>query len=141
MHFRSAREGLNNSMSVIPSAGRDLLSPEKQQIPRCARDDIELFRGSLALVRGGEIDVLHGHPQPGSLSGQPRGHPARGKLGIRAAIDAQIAMQAVLEQLPCQAVIAGAAIAHVVAAHRLDGRSDEHTSELQSLMRISYAVF
>src|SRR3546814_9466964 len=26
-------------------------------------------------------------------------------------------------------------------AERLDGRSEEHTSELQSLMRISYAVF
>src|SRR3546814_5301552 len=27
------------------------------------------------------------------------------------------------------------------AAHRICGRSEEHTSELQSLMRISYAVF
>src|SRR3546814_2041506 len=105
MHFRSAREGLNNSMSVIPSAGRDLLSPEKQQIPRCARDDIELFRGSLALVRGGEIDVLHVHPQPGSLSGQTRGQPSRGKLSIRAAIAAQIAIQAVIALPPYQAVI------------------------------------
>src|SRR3546814_11128828 len=26
-------------------------------------------------------------------------------------------------------------------AHHVDGRSEEHTSELQSLMRISYAVF
>src|SRR3546814_2293704 len=31
------------------------------------------------------------------------------------------------------------AMTHVVAAHYL--RSEEHTSELQSLMRISYAVF
>src|SRR3546814_10609906 len=29
----------------------------------------------------------------------------------------------------------------VVAEYRLIGRSEEHTSELQSLMRISYAVF
>src|SRR3546814_6098666 len=28
-----------------------------------------------------------------------------------------------------------------VREHRLDSRSEEHTSELQSLMRISYAVF
>src|SRR3546814_10447538 len=28
-----------------------------------------------------------------------------------------------------------------VSAARRDGRSEEHTSELQSLMRISYAVF
>src|SRR3546814_9925991 len=27
------------------------------------------------------------------------------------------------------------------ALHRIDARSEEHTSELQSLMRISYAVF
>src|SRR3546814_19849343 len=30
---------------------------------------------------------------------------------------------------------------HVGAAGRQPGRSEEHTSELQSLMRISYAVF
>src|SRR3546814_4356677 len=41
----------------------------------------------------------------------------------------------------------GAAIAHahrgggVYGLQRLRGRSEEHTSELQSLMRISYAVF
>src|SRR3546814_7378506 len=29
----------------------------------------------------------------------------------------------------------------VVSTLRVDGRSEEHTSELQSLMRISYAVF
>src|SRR3546814_4166089 len=29
----------------------------------------------------------------------------------------------------------------LVIAHRLSTRSEEHTSELQSLMRISYAVF
>src|SRR3546814_1008289 len=34
---------------------------------------------------------------------------------------------------------AGAAVAHTVLAGK--GRSEEHTSELQSLMRISYAVF
>src|SRR3546814_2521706 len=31
--------------------------------------------------------------------------------------------------------------AHAGGAHRHDPRSEEHTSELQSLMRISYAVF
>src|SRR3546814_1317093 len=29
----------------------------------------------------------------------------------------------------------------IQSCHRLDRRSEEHTSELQSLMRISYAVF
>src|SRR3546814_9662636 len=43
-----------------------------------------------------------------------------------------------------QAVAAAADDDHVVARLRLGalpGRSEEHTSELQSLMRISYAVF
>src|SRR3546814_5375642 len=30
---------------------------------------------------------------------------------------------------------------HGAILHNIDGRSEEHTSELQSLMRISYAVF
>src|SRR3546814_8841572 len=30
---------------------------------------------------------------------------------------------------------------HRYCSHKSDGRSEEHTSELQSLMRISYAVF
>src|SRR3546814_1531145 len=29
----------------------------------------------------------------------------------------------------------------IIDRHRIDDRSEEHTSELQSLMRISYAVF
>src|SRR3546814_6347066 len=32
-------------------------------------------------------------------------------------------------------------LVNALAAHRAHGRSEEHTSELQSLMRISYAVF
>src|SRR3546814_10738128 len=45
---------------------------------------------------------------------------------------------------PLNAVAARAveiADAGLKARNRLDGRSEEHTSELQSLMRISYAVF
>src|SRR3546814_4559446 len=33
------------------------------------------------------------------------------------------------------------ALGRAAAEHRVDDRSEEHTSELQSLMRISYAVF
>src|SRR3546814_20598920 len=41
-----------------------------------------------------------------------------------------------------RALLLVAGIAHCVAVrHRLHLRSEEHTSELQSLMRISYAVF
>src|SRR3546814_7817927 len=43
---------------------------------------------------------------------------------------------------PPMAIISSAQQARPkVAGHRLDLRSEEHTSELQSLMRISYAVF
>src|SRR3546814_3097440 len=45
-------------------------------------------------------------------------------------------------QLPRDAV--GACTGRTIGGHqggRLAGRSEEHTSELQSLMRISYAVF
>src|SRR3546814_2220583 len=41
-----------------------------------------------------------------------------------------------VEVLPDKHALAG----KVEVAHSLDGRSEEHTSELQSLMRISYAV-
>src|SRR3546814_6070311 len=42
---------------------------------------------------------------------------------------------------PAQFFLPGAAVhRHHVAGQRI-GRSEEHTSELQSLMRISYAVF
>src|SRR3546814_15166644 len=39
------------------------------------------------------------------------------------------------------AVVAGAEYQRDQLHHQLDGRSEEHTSELQSLMRNSYAVF
>src|SRR3546814_7632053 len=38
-------------------------------------------------------------------------------------------------------VICNSGMKHTIARKILDKRSEEHTSELQSLMRISYAVF
>src|SRR3546814_9172409 len=60
--------------------------------------------------------------------------------------------QTVAGQIPLVEDIAGGAYRHLQAGERLlavglgadaghGGRSEEHTSELQSLMRISYAVF
>src|SRR3546814_7016998 len=47
-----------------------------------------------------------------------------------------------LFKIPIQAAIGGRVLAReTIAALRKDVRSEEHTSELQSLMRISYAVF
>src|SRR3546814_5826082 len=42
---------------------------------------------------------------------------------------------------PLQLRVVGCSERGPPAVHEHDGRSEEHTSELQSLMRISYAVF
>src|SRR3546814_20339742 len=47
----------------------------------------------------------------------------------------------VLQRLPGAGQAIGAQTVEIDAALEVDGRSEEHTSELQSLMRISYAVF
>src|SRR3546814_2417410 len=41
----------------------------------------------------------------------------------------------------CQGALVGLAVADEHRRRAIDQRSEEHTSELQSLMRISYAVF
>src|SRR3546814_14879468 len=47
-----------------------------------------------------------------------------------------------IAQPPCRIARAQAGVEGEIARRRRDvGRSEEHTSELQSLMRISYAVF
>src|SRR3546814_7597049 len=56
-----------------------------------------------------------------------------GRLDIIAAVD--VARQAGAAGLQCRALVDGR------LDQALDLRSEEHTSELQSLMRISYAVF
>src|SRR3546814_7566173 len=59
-------------------------------------------------------------------------HPAVEKLGL----------QARFERIEDLGVVAGrVGVDHVEAAALDAARSEEHTSELQSLMRISYAVF
>src|SRR3546814_10633054 len=40
-----------------------------------------------------------------------------------------------------ESAIAGRMTDQLICSGKIDGRSEEHTSELQSLMRISYAVF
>src|SRR3546814_7691076 len=47
--LRGAREGLNNSISVIPSAARDLLSPEKQRSEEHTSELQSLMRISYAV--------------------------------------------------------------------------------------------
>src|SRR3546814_1413878 len=85
--------------------------------PRSTRTDTlfpytTLFRSAYSLDRGGDA---HFRPR-----GDPRhSPPAPGRRGHR---------------LPVRR-------APHLATRRVDHRSEEHTSELQSLMRISYAVF
>src|SRR3546814_2328497 len=66
-----------------------------------------------------------------------------GDVGIAAAIDADEgggdALRQKGEDEPRGGVGGRERLAHMGV--RIDGRSEEHTSELQSLMRLSYAVF
>src|SRR3546814_5855834 len=59
------------------------------------------------------------------------------QAGLLGGLSAAALLAVSIEGLPVVALFAG------LAALRwaLEGRSEEHTSELQSLMRISYAVF
>src|SRR3546814_9431455 len=84
-----------------------------------------LFRSD-ALHRGGR-----GDGRPHRRDPQGRADPGRGQ--DRA--DAQARQEA------ADAAVAGTDRGHSRCAGRIAARSEEHTSELQSLMRISYAVF
>src|SRR3546814_2985939 len=92
-----------------------------------SRKSEEMAAGNAKEIMGGARLLLHpadmGGIEPGRLSACDDGDmdldPGRAKPGDRAA----------------------AAQYLVVGMGRYDQRSEEHTSELQSLMRISYAVF
>src|SRR3546814_3546892 len=68
---------------------------------------------------------------------QQRRHDQANTLARSRRCEAQHMLGAVMAE------IVGAQLAqhHAVLAEQTRGRSEEHTSELQSLMRISYAVF
>src|SRR3546814_3357290 len=75
---------------------------------------------------GGGMAARQGHdPRPGSDLAVHMGGAGAADTGLRPQADG--------DDGPCQALISGHG--------RRRGRSEEHTSELQSLMRISYAVF
>src|SRR3546814_7129221 len=70
----------------------------------------------------------------------------RSMIGINPATDSTASICAMLEML--DAIIQrydiptqGCVLTHVTTSIEAANRSEEHTSELQSLMRISYAVF
>src|SRR3546814_3226909 len=82
------------------------------------------------------------------VGAEQRGQPAELALKLGASAVALAALQFLAgTDIPCIAVavriLACDAQRHVCGERRVDDglRSEEHTSELQSLMRISYAVF
>src|SRR3546814_3930176 len=87
-----------------------------------------LFRSDAA----GDTGAAHAARVPGAQAGPLR---ARGG-GVAAGAARQSAQDC---GVPVHGAHAGDAHRHADVRHR--GRSEEHTSELQSLMRISYAVF
>src|SRR3546814_8035200 len=72
-----------------------------------------------------------------------RSHRIEGELGEQAdaTVLARSAYRKEVHTVALYAVIAVASAVTAVWAIREANRSEEHTSELQSLMRISYAVF
>src|SRR3546814_9058896 len=61
--------------------------------------------------------------------------------GIAAVIALIVAVAVTMSSLPGFEAMKSSPNGQMVRVHAADGRSEEHTSELQSLMRISYAVF
>src|SRR3546814_3699486 len=92
----------------------------------------ELDRGHVGAVdvTGQEDDVLHAILDDGVEHGAPRG--GEGGPGIALRLPADLLVRLTLAPL---------ARGDRVRREDAGGRSEEHTSELQSLMRISYAVF
>src|SRR3546814_5741962 len=91
---------------------------------------------------------------PGGIRAEPAQHESRQGLevaGIRHAVERErpfdlVHRHAAVEQpgavvAPHRVRIVLAVALRQIAGDRRRGRSEEHTSELQSLMRISYAVF
>src|SRR3546814_3111189 len=100
---------------------------------------LEAFQKGFAFQRAGVVEVI------GAQVGVVRGPigleaPAPGVVEIEAALGVDVAAKAVLGDgaVAFLAVGDGGAAGDAQLAV---GRSEEHTSELQSLMRISYAVF
>src|SRR3546814_9213735 len=85
-------------------------------------------------VKGGEQAILNSHKL---VAEERRGDPAVPELSM-AQIKEQ--MQLAVDRVMTEGSLYDRDLA-ALAIKQAQGRSEEHTSELQSLMRISYAVF
>src|SRR3546814_10607628 len=87
-------------------------------------------------IRAGDVLALaklcHARGVEFNIEGNPFAPPREGYPGFHA-----LCAQA----KPAQATLVPDGDAQLTSDHGFDFRSEEHTSELQSLMRISYAVF
>src|SRR3546814_5594959 len=88
----------------------------------CSSDLATVPRSSIRPARARHAGIVRG--KAGTVRGRNHGHP------IRETHDASVAGT-------CRT----AAVASLTLSDASRHRSEEHTSELQSLMRISYAVF
>src|SRR3546814_1394455 len=74
----------------------------------------------------------------GALAGAIGGHMAEQQIRATNTYDVTVSMETGSTRVINVPELGGLSTGEKV---RIDGRSEEHTSELQSLMRISYAVF
>src|SRR3546814_4008158 len=94
-------------------------------------------------------DAFRGAADEGVLAGEVQVHGVSAGVGRRIAVSGAAAE--FLHHARAQRVVAAgrrcefgereSAFQRVFLVESVEGRSEEHTSELQSLMRISYAVF
>src|SRR3546814_1529996 len=116
-------------MGEFPRIRRGALPVRRSSVPPCDITGIGPCRSGpwpRAFCRGGLREAL-GH-----------GPLLQGASGLWRAVAAEAARRAREHHRTLRAVLAHRRPAEAVI---VDHRSEEHTSELQSLMRISYAVF
>src|SRR3546814_8934666 len=85
-----------------------------------------------------DTTLVRSAQQPRRRGGQRRARPAARAAGVRRALSRRAELAQPAEIGP---VGRSRAFHHPAPAGEAGRRSEEHTSELQSLMRISYAVF
>src|SRR3546814_9412983 len=109
--------------------------------------DTTLFRSKIDPVPQGRVELHHDKLEAMLIELDRHDDEPGGREGEEPQDEGQLRARKPHHHLMCDELAAAGKIAGValdIAARAMMGqrdRSDEHTSELQSLMRISYAVF